>query len=233
MQRRGSIFCVLAACIASAGSGVAHAAAPVPAVRPMYFEHLTMRDGLSQSTVNNILQDSQGYLWLATESGLDRYDGNSIREYRRERGNEHGLASDYIWSIVEDARGDLWVATDGGGVARWDRRTEQFQQFRHDAQKSRSLASDAVRTILIDPSARIWVGTKDQGLDVLDPKTGDARHLRHRDGDPRSLPADAVATLFLDRSGRIWVGTDAGLSRYEPRSDDFINYGAAVGGTNP
>src|SRR5688572_31885387 len=90
-----------------------HASPPVPEVRPMYFEHLTMRDGLSQSTVMSILQDSQGFLWLATESGLDRYDGYSIREYRRERGNEHGLVNDYVWKIAEDARGDLWLATYG------------------------------------------------------------------------------------------------------------------------
>ncbi len=91
-----------------------------------------MRDGLSMSTINSIMQDSQGYVWLATEAGLNRYDGYSVRQFRRERGNEHGLASDYVWSIAEDAHGDLWLATDGGGVARWDRRTETFQQFRHD-----------------------------------------------------------------------------------------------------
>jgi signal transduction histidine kinase/ligand-binding sensor domain-containing protein/CheY-like chemotaxis protein/HPt (histidine-containing phosphotransfer) domain-containing protein len=233
MHQRGRILGLMAACAVQAALAIAaHAAAPVPAVRPMYFEHLTMRDGLSQSTVNSMLQDSQGYLWLATNNGLDRYDGYSIHEYRRERGNEHALASDYIWSIAEDAHGDLWLATDGGGVARWDRRTEQFQQFRHDVQNSHTLASDAVRTILIDAQGSIWVGTKDQGLDVLDPKTGDARHLRHRDGDPHSLPADAVATLFADRSGRIWVGTDAGLSRYEPRTGDFVNYGAAASDTH-
>jgi signal transduction histidine kinase/ligand-binding sensor domain-containing protein/DNA-binding response OmpR family regulator len=197
----------------------------------MYFEHLTMRDGLSQSTVNSMLQDSQGYLWLATENGLDRYDGDSIREYRRERGNEHGLASDYIWSIAEDARGDLWLATDGGGVARWDRRTEQFQLFRHDPHKSNSLASDAVRTLLIDAKGRIWAGTLDQGLDVLDPKTGDVRHYRHRDGDPRSLAANSVCALYADHNGRIWVGTDGGLSSYQSSSDDFVNYGAAASGT--
>src|SRR5271163_545689 len=133
MQGRRYILVALMACMAWATSTIAHAAAPVPAVRPMYFEHLTTRDGLSQSTVNGILQDSQGYLWLATESGLDRYDGSAIREFRRERGNANGLASDYIWSIVEDARGDLWVATNGGGVAHWERQTEQFKQFRHDA----------------------------------------------------------------------------------------------------
>src|ERR1700690_3177327 len=145
MQRRGYILVASMACIAWATSTVARAAAPVPAVRPMYFEHLTTRDGLSQSTVNAILQDSQGYVWLATESGLDRYDGNSIREFRRERGTEHGLASDYIWSIAEDARGDIWLATDGGGVARWERRAEQFQQIRHDPPNSQTLSSDALR----------------------------------------------------------------------------------------
>jgi signal transduction histidine kinase/ligand-binding sensor domain-containing protein/DNA-binding response OmpR family regulator/HPt (histidine-containing phosphotransfer) domain-containing protein len=230
MPSRKRIRVVLLAALAWAAVAAARAAAPVPAVRPMYFEHLTTRDGLSQSTINGMLQDSQGYLWLATENGLDRYDGDSIREYRRERGNEHGLASDYIWAMAEDAKGDLWLATDGGGVARWDRRTEQFQLFRHDAQKPRTLASDAVRTLLIDTQGRVWAGTLDQGLDVLDPKTGDVRHFRHREGDPRSLAADAVCALFADRRGRIWIGTDGGLSRYEPAGDDFQNYPTAAGG---
>jgi signal transduction histidine kinase/ligand-binding sensor domain-containing protein/CheY-like chemotaxis protein len=233
MPRRRCILLVLAACIAALASSVsAQAAAPVPAIRPMSFEHLTTREGLSQSTVMSILQDSHGYLWLATESGLDRYDGNSIREYRRERGNEHGLPSDYIWSIAEDSSGDLWLATDGGGVARWERSTEQFQQFRHDPQNSNTLASDAIRTLLIDAQGRIWAGTFDRGVDVLDPTTGDVRHFRHREGDPRSLAADAVCAVHADRSGRIWVGTNGGLSRYEPLTDSFVNFGTAASGTN-
>jgi len=210
----------------------AQAVAPEPAVRPMYFEHLTTRDGLSQSTVNAILQDSQGYVWLATESGLDRYDGYSIREFRRERGNPHALANDYVWALAEDAQSDLWIATEGGGVARWQRRTEQFQQYRHDAHDPNSLASDAVRTLLIDAEGRVWVGTLDQGLDVLDPKTGKVRHFRHRDGDPHSLPADAIGALYADHHGNIWVGTDAGLCRFESALDGFVAYAAASSGAN-
>lgn len=189
----------------------------------MYFEHLTMRDGLSQSTVMSILQDSQGFLWLATESGLDRYDGYSIREYRRQRGNKNGLGSDYVWKVAEDARGDLWLATVGGGLARWDRRHDHFQQFRHDPSDPHSLASDALRTLLIDPEGRVWAGTERHGLDVLDPRTGRARHYLHIEGNPRSLSADAVSALYTDRAGRLWIGTDKGLSRYEPTSDDFNN----------
>ena len=210
----------------SAAGSRAPAALPVAPVPPIYFEHLTSRDGLSQSTVNGILQDSQGYLWLATESGLDRYDGNSVRVYHVQRGNPHALASDYVWTIAEDAHADLWLATVGGGLARWQRSTDEFQQYRHDPARADSLASDSVRTLLIDPTGRIWVGTLDRGLDLFDPATGTARHFRHRNGDPRSLPSDAVYALQADHSGRIWVGSDGGLSRYDPASDGFINYGA-------
>jgi signal transduction histidine kinase/ligand-binding sensor domain-containing protein/CheY-like chemotaxis protein/HPt (histidine-containing phosphotransfer) domain-containing protein len=229
MKRRvHNPFRAFVACATLTAIGAAQAAAPVPAARPIYFEHLSMRDGLSQSTVMSVLQDSQGYLWLATESGLDRYDGYSIRAYRRERGNERGLASDFIWTIAEDKQGDLWLATVGGGVARWDRRTDTFQQFRHDPAKADSISSDAVRTLLIDGRGRIWVGTE-QGLDLLDPKTGVARHFHHDAGNASSLAADAVYALYADHAGRVWVGTDAGLSRYEPATDDFVNYGTGNG----
>ena len=203
----------------------APANAPVPAVRPLYLEHLTVHDGLSQGTVMSLLQDSQGYLWLGTESGLDRYDGYSIKEYRRERGNAYSLASDYIWAIAEDSQHDLWLATDGGGVERWDRNKDQFVRFKHDPGNPGSLASDSVRSLLIDAEGRIWAGTLGQGLDILDPNTGNVRHFRHRDGDPRSLPADGVCVLYTDHAGRIWVGTDGGLSEYQPATDDFVNYG--------
>lgn len=207
----------------------AQATTPVPEVRPIYFEHLTMRDGLSQSTVMSILQDSRGFLWLATESGLNRYDGYSIREYRRDRGNKNGLASDYVWKVAEDARGDLWLATIGGGVARWDRRNDNFQQFRHDPSDPHSIASDAIRTLHIDPQGQVWVATERHGLDVLDPQTGRARHFHHVEGNSRSLLADAAFTLYTDRAGRLWIGTDKGLGRYEPSSDDFNNDVAEAG----
>src|ERR1044072_819692 len=133
MRRRAlNFFRAFVASTTLIAIGVADAAAPVSGARPIYFEHLTMRDGLSQSTVMSILQDSQGYLWLATETGLAPYDGYSTRPYRRERGNENGDAIDDIGTIAEDAQGALWLAAVGGGVARWDRRTDTFQQFRHD-----------------------------------------------------------------------------------------------------
>ncbi|MEJ0035373.1 MAG: two-component regulator propeller domain-containing protein [Gammaproteobacteria bacterium] len=224
------VLYALALCAALCAPEVNAAVAErAPETRPMYFEHLTIRDGLSQSTVMSFLQDSQGYLWIGTESGLNRYDGYSIREYRRERGDEHGLANDYVWSIVEDGNGDLWLATWGGGVARWDRKTDRFERFRHDPLDATSLSSDLVRMVLIDQAGNIWAAT-DDGLDVLDPRTRRVRHFRHREGEARSLASDHIFALYKDPRGKLWVGTDAGLSRYEPATNDFVTIDLRAGG---
>ena len=215
----------------AAGAALSNATAGVAGTAlPMYFEHLTAHDGLSQGTVMSLLQDSQGYLWIGTESGLDRYDGYSIKEYRRQRGDGHALASDYIWAIAEGSQHDLWLATDGGGVERWDRGKDQFVRYKHDPHDPESLGGDSVRALLIDPRGRVWAATLGQGLDRLDPLTGKVRHFRHRDGDPRSLPADVACVLYTDHAGRIWIGTDGGLSEYQPATEDFVNYGNHASG---
>ena len=224
MRARSFSSALITGVLLCAPAGLVQASAPLPAERPVYFEHLTMRDGLSESTVEGVLQDSQGYLWLATESGLNRYDGYSVHVYRRERANPHALPSDYIWKIAEDSHHDLWLATIGGGIVRWERATDQFRQFGHDIARADSLASDNVRTLLVDADERIWAGTLDSGLDLLDSRTGVARHFRHSDADPHSLTADSVYALYRDHLGRIWVGTDAGLGYYQPATGGFVNY---------
>ena len=188
--------------------------------QPMFFSHIGMLQGLSQNTVMTVLQDSQGFIWLGTEGGLDRWDGYSVKHYRRGvRGN--GLANDFIWAVAEDASGDLWLATDGGGLARWHRRTDRFDTWRHVSTDPLSLASDKLRSLVIAPDGRIWIGTNGSGLDLFDPHTGRFRHFRHQPGDPRSLPNDAVYALHLDREKQLWIGTDGGLSRLDPGSRDL------------
>jgi len=72
MRARSLVITLIAGAVCCASGGLVQAAAPLPSVQPMYFEHLTMRDGLSQSTVESVLQPLRRYLWLAPESGLDR-----------------------------------------------------------------------------------------------------------------------------------------------------------------
>ncbi len=202
----------------------ANAAALAAPTMPMHFKHLSLEDGLSQNNVQSILQDSSGYMWFATESGLNRYDGYNIHRYSRQRGNPQGFANDFVWVIAEDAEQNLWLATQGGGVVRWNRASDSFQSYRHDPNNPDSLASDDIRTLLINADGTVWVGTRNQGLDLLDPRSGHVQHFRHDPEDPASLSDNMVYALHVDSSARLWVGTDGGVNRLIGDSQSFERF---------
>jgi len=198
------------------------AAADTPS---LVLEHLTPSEGLPQGTVYATLQDSQGFVWLATEDGLVRYDGHELVRYAYSRSaGANGLPGNFIRDIVEDAHHDLWIAIKDAGLARWNRATDSFTVYRHDPANPASLASDTTRTLLVDARGRVWIGTYDAGIDVLDPASGRFEHLRHDPGNPNSLSDNNVFTLALDRSGALWVGTLAGLDRWQPERGAFIHF---------
>ncbi|TLY71180.1 MAG: hypothetical protein E6K46_07060 [Gammaproteobacteria bacterium] len=156
--RLATAACLLAAALSARASDA-----------PLILEHLTTSDGLPQGTVFATLQDSQGFVWLATEDGLVRYDGHELFRYAYSRTARGGLPGNYIEAIVEDRHHDLWIAIKDGGLARWQRATDNFIVYRHDPKDTGSLASNAVHTLLVDADDRVWVGTFDAGVDVLEP----------------------------------------------------------------
>jgi ligand-binding sensor domain-containing protein/GGDEF domain-containing protein len=191
---------------------------------PMRFGHVTTEQGLSQADVMTVMQDSVGYMWFGTENGLNRYDGYEIRRYERTHGQPDGLSHDFIWKIAEDKAGNLWLATDGGGVARWNRATDDFTNYRHDAVDANTIGSNNVRTLLIDADGSVWLGTRDRGLDQLDPASGKVTHFRYDAAKPSSLSNDSVYAIFADSAGQLWVGTDGGLNRLDRASGEFARY---------
>ncbi len=189
----------------------------------LVLERLTPSEGMPQGTVNATLQDSQGFVWLATEDGLVRYDGHDLVRYASSR-SAGGLPGNFIRAIVEDAHHDLWIAVKDSGLARWNRATDTFTVYRHDAANAASLASDTTRTLLVDARGRIWVGTYDAGIDVLDPATNRFEHFRHDPANANSLGDDQIFTLAVDRSGALWAGTAAGLDRWQPERSAFVHF---------
>jgi len=190
---------------------------------PLVLEHLTTADGLPQGTVYATLQDSQGFVWLATEDGLVRYDGHELVRYARLPISRGGLSGNYIYQMVEDAHRDLWIAVKDGGVARWHRDTNSFTVIRHSDEDPQSLASDAVRALVLDARGRLWIGTSDAGIDILEPATGRIEHLRHDANNPHTLVSDRIQTLTFDRSGTLWAGTEQGLDRWQPQQQAFTH----------
>ncbi|MGO8854890.1 MAG: two-component regulator propeller domain-containing protein [Steroidobacteraceae bacterium] len=195
----------------------------------MVFRHLTVDDGLAQNTVYATLQDSEGFLWIATQNGLDRYDGYTLRHFAHQRRAANGLPSSYVYAIAEDRSGNLWLAVKDGGIARFNPRTEKFTNFRHDPNNPTTISSDAARQLLIDHDDKIWIATAGGGLSVLDPTTGRAQRFRHDPTRADSLNNDTVGAVAQDREGRVWVGTDGGLDLWIPQTHGFKHFPHAPG----
>ncbi len=192
--------------------------------QPMRFERLSIEDGLSQSVVNCILQDSTGFLWLGTQDGLNRYDGYRFKVYRHDDEDPESLPHDLVLSLATDPSGDLWIGTEGGGLARWRRASDTFLSYRHDAGDPESLADDRVVHLAWDPDGTLWIATFASGLDRYDPTTGSFQHFRHDPADPGSLSDDRVRAVHVDRRGELWVGTFGGLNRYDRERRSFVRH---------
>jgi ligand-binding sensor domain-containing protein len=188
---------------------------------PMHFDRISLDQGLSQSNVLAILQDSRGLMWFGTENGLNSYNGYEFAHYKRERGNPAALASDFIYDLAEDADGNLWIATNGGGLAIMDRKSQQISSYRHDAADASSIAGNVVRAVMIDAAGSIWVGTRGAGVDRLDPVSGEFTHYS-LGKSAQSISTDEIHVLYQDAGGKIWIGGNEGLTSLDPESGEFL-----------
>jgi len=176
--------------------------------RDARFAHLTTNDGLSQSTVTDILQDRHGFMWFATRDGLNRYDGNTFVVYKHNPKDPGTLSVNDIWDLMEDDQGYLWIATIGGGVNRFDPLTERFTRYRHDDKNPKSIAGDAVLSIAPGSDGNLWFGTLNRGLDKFDRSTGTFTHYMN-DSDGRFL--GRITKVIRDSHNEIWFVGDRGL----------------------
>jgi ligand-binding sensor domain-containing protein len=129
-----------------------------------------------KSNVKRILQDRRGFMWFATQDGLDRYDGNTFVVYKHNPNDPDSLSANPIKDLIEDDQGYLWIATYTGGVNKFDPKTERFTRYRHDPSNPNSIGADSLNSIARDSRGCLWFGTEASGLDRLDPTTGTFTH---------------------------------------------------------
>jgi PAS domain S-box-containing protein len=175
---------------------------------PPRFSHASVDSGLSQGTVQAIVQDHVGFLWLGTHEGLDRYDGYNYVVFKHDPKNPLSLADDVVCALFEDRRNRLWVGTEHG-LSLFDRKSETFTR--------QSPIRERVTSILEGDDGSLWVASEGDGLYVLRPGEGDFVSFQPNSGDPQSLASFAVSSLLRDHWGRLWIGTrNAGIDLFEP-----------------
>lgn len=219
----------------------------------LQFDHISIEQGLSQSSVHVIFQDSRGFLWFGTQDGLNRYDGYNFKVYKPEPSNPNSLSNGWITAIVEDKDGYLWIGTRLGGLNRYDPFKEQFTQYRHTVEESTSVNDDHISALLVGKDNRLWVGTLN-GLDRFEPGSESFSHYPYvtdppvlSEGDINGqageldannfkdypgistlsykLSSKNISTIYQDSRGSIWIGTsDGGLNHFDPQRGLFTVY---------
>ncbi len=205
-------------------------APPDSAYNDLQFAHIGIADGLSNGVVTDILQDRDGFLWIATYEGLNRYDGYHFITYQYHANDPHSISGNLTWRLLEAQDGALWIATQGYGVSRFDPDTEQFTRYRHDNDNANSLSDDYVQAMLEDDTGNIWFGTVN-GLDMLDVETGQFTNFRN-DFDPPDVlfGSNLIEDLAQDAAGVIWVATRNGLLTFDPQQATFAQHEMDAGG---
>jgi len=193
------------------------------------FDHFTLPGGVLANQVSQIVQDEQGFLWIASKKGLFKYDGRRFKLYQSEKDNPNSLPTDYVEILHFDHEGMLWIGTYGKGLTKFNPKTEQFIPL--DWFKQDSLG-EYVFQIIEDSKQHIWAGTE-EGLYKLNPKQKQVKFYRANPANPKALYSPSIWKLYIDQQETLWVGTgkpwsynplDGGLHKYNPNTDDFTRY---------
>jgi signal transduction histidine kinase/CheY-like chemotaxis protein/ligand-binding sensor domain-containing protein len=172
---------------------------------PMKFDHLSVKQGLSQGNVFDIHQDKFGFIWIATEDGLNMYNGYEFIVYRNSPNDTCSLGNNNTHNIVEDKQGNLWISTTNG-VSFYNREQNKFNSFRNNPADPGSISGNDVRHVYIDSKQNVWTGTN-HGLDLYDPSTKKFTHFLTRSRSSNPGQSVAVETILEDSKHRLWVGT--------------------------
>ncbi|HCI56191.1 MAG TPA: hypothetical protein DFI01_09770, partial [Bacteroidales bacterium] len=178
-----------------------------------FFDKYNVENGLGSSKVYSIIQDKNDFIWLGTESGATRFDGNKFENYS----SIHGLAAGGVKSIYQDSLGRLWFGHLNGGVSYFD--GAKFRRAEFD-----SLKANSDITTIFQIGKELWFTTSANGaFRIPFPSTGDTllkgKHYAGKEG-----LSDQIFNTYVDRNGNLFCITDAFIKKYNPKKDFFETY---------
>jgi two-component sensor histidine kinase/streptogramin lyase len=183
----------------------------------MEFRHLDKAKGLDQPFPFHIIQDRSGYIWIAGQNGLWRYSGTQFKHFHHIVGDSNSLSYDFIWRILEDSKGNIWAGTYGGGLSKYDPKTNSFTNYRYDENNPESISNNKIRGLEEDEEGYIWVGTN-KGLNRLNVETGQFTRFTMDAGLSSMTLRDIV--LSKDKK-KLYIATADGLSILDLKTKKF------------
>jgi signal transduction histidine kinase/ligand-binding sensor domain-containing protein len=191
----------------------------------LQFKHLTVEDGLSQSTIHAIFQDKKGFMWFGTDIGLNKYDGNKFTVYQNNTFDTTSVSSNFLTSIFEDSYGKLWVGSGYNGLNYFDREKEVFIRYNYNKAKPGCISNDNIRAIFEDSQKKLWIGTSGGGLNLYNRATNTFSYFQHDSNSNISIGSNYIKSITEDKIGNLWLGSTEGiLIKYNLANNTFTNY---------
>ncbi len=185
------------------------------------FRTIDVDNGLSENTVNCMLQDSYGFMWFGTKAGLNRYDGIEFRVYCNNPDEKLSLGNNYIRSLLQGTPEILYVGTDAGLYIMY-MADETFTKLNTKTSDGIEVTS-GVNSMLFDEEGRLWLATMNQGIFILDTCTNVLNKI-----EVPEVNQATVWRIIRDRSGIIWAVSHLGLFRYDTTVGRFNSVGKVL-----
>ncbi|MBX3257525.1 MAG: response regulator [Chitinophagaceae bacterium] len=174
------------------------------------YETMSTAQGLSQGLINDMLQDKEGFIWIATKGGLNRYDGYSFKIFTTDPQDSSSISSNSLSDLLEDSKGRLWISTYDGGVNVYNKKTGRFFRIT----QASGLSSNRVEAIMIElPDGRILVNPQGGNLSIIS-LPDDGKPVITELNIPGGRTADWI---FKDEKDFIWIKcTDNSIFIFNP-----------------
>ncbi len=182
----------------------------VDVVNNLSFDFYSQQQGLSNNQIHCVLQDKKGWMWIGTSQGVCRFDGYRFSVFKYDADDTTSLKGNLVRIVFEDSKGQIWVGTENGGLNKFNREKESFEQlFYH--QSGGLLKNVSVTSIQEDAKGILWVGTETKLYRIENENK--IEELR-----PSNISNfnEYFRVIRPDKSGRIWLGTNRGLYLYHP-----------------
>lgn len=180
----------------------------------------SIRDGLSQTMINCLFEDSQGYLWIGTRDGLNRYNGYDFVVFRVNPSSDKSISDNYIRDIAETSGGEIWIATNYH-ISVFDKQTHTFQTIQVTRNKN---DPSTVYGLLYDENNQcIWAKTE-KSLVRIDPTSHEVLFFDHYNNPFSYVQNELAYPILTDSKGMLWLGSGDGLFYFDRELDLFQRF---------
>ncbi len=200
------------------------------------FFHLNTQVGLSNDFVNQCTKDKSGFLWIATQNGLNRYDGHNIKQFFHNQSDSQSICGNHVSALLADSKNRLWIGTNASGISILDLKTFKYKHLLPSAKAAGALRPyEVITSIYEDNQKRIWITTWGSGLYLYNEETHTLKQFAHDDKNPKSIYINKVKYITQDKTGQYWVGIwaegsgkNAGLVAFNPQAETFTGFGEFI-----